>query len=434
MRRQATTTMRLSAVAISCGVFLAACGGGGGDSSDGGAVQAVDFMFPGGETVAIPPDVATVALVATASSGLPVTFSSNTPDTCTVSGNTLSLLKAGECSVTATQAGGDGYAPASSSQLFVIPKRPQVISFLNPGWQPLDSEPVPLTATSSLGRPLTFTSTTPDVCSVNGSSMLKLANGMCVITATQDGGDIYVSPSASKNIPIGTEKAPELTFLSGYKADGSATVEEGAINTWAGSNLDGWWCGDPNWCARAVSSDGSSFTFSYKMQPKDPHHPNNDGWMGGYWGFNLLASGLTDLAKSGDTTSGVRIDAQANLKLKLAQNAEWFATENNAINVDLILGHFAVKDGKDACNVKLRAELKPTAAAATDYSVALKDGFTISEACGLEGLDLWNELQTYPISKIEIGAVSVNTTVSSTPADYPTYPTELTLTGAITFQ
>lgn len=434
MRRQATTTLRLSAVAISCGVFLAACGGGGGGGSDGGAVQAVDFKFPGGETVAIPPDVATVTLVATASSGLPVTFSSNTPDTCTVSGDTLSLLKAGECSVTATQAGGDGYAPASSSQLFVIPKRPQLISFINPGWQPLDSEPVPLIAASNLDRPITFTSSTPDVCSVSGSSMLKLANGMCIITATQDGGDIYVTPSVDKNIPIGTEKAPELTFLSGYKTDGSATAEEGSINTWAGSNLDGWWCGDPNWCARSVSDDGSSFTFSYKMQPKDPHHPNSDGWMGGYWGFNLLAAGLTDLAKSGNTASGVRIDAQAAMRLKLAQNAEWFSTGNNAVNVDLILGHFALKDGKDACNVKLRAELKPTAAAATDYSLGLKDKFTISETCGLVGLDVAVELQTFPISKIEIGAVSVNTTVSSTPADYPTYPTELTLTDAITFQ
>ncbi|MGM9486584.1 hypothetical protein [Ideonella sp. YS5] len=443
-----TTTIGLSAVALSCAAFLAACGGGGGGGGDeGGAVQAVDFAFPGGETVAIPPEIATVELVATSSSGGPVTFTSNTPDTCTVSGSTLSLLKAGECSVTATQAGGDGYAPASSSQLFVIPKRPQLISFINPGWQPLDSTPVPLTAASNLDRPITFSSSTPDVCSVSGSSMLKLANGMCVITATQDGGDIYVTPSVEKKIPIGTEMAPKLTFLSGYKADGSATAEEGSIGTFAGSNLDGWWCGDPNWCARSVSGDGSRFTFSYKMQPKDPNHPNNDGWMGGYWGFNMLAGGLSELASSGDTNTGVHIDAQAALKLRLAQNAEWFNTGSNGVNIDLILGHFALRDG-NACNVKLRTTLKPSAAAAANYSVSLKSFAFVKDdrnpdkpddpdkVCGLllASLDVASELQTYAISKIEFSAVSVNTTVSSTPMDYPTYPTELTLTGGITFQ
>ena len=433
MRRQATTTMRLSAVALSCGAFLAACGGGGGGGDEGGAVQAVDFTFPGGATVAIPPEIATVPLVATSSSGGPVTFTSNTPDTCTVSGSTLSLLKAGECSVTATQAGGDGYAPASSSQLFVIPKRPQTISFRNPGWQPLDTEPVPISATSSTGRPVTFTSATPEVCSVNGNSFLKLANGLCSITATQEGGDIFVTTSVVKNIPIGTEKARELVFLTGYSADGSSTKEGGSVGTYAGSNLDGWWCGDPEWCASTVTGDGASFSYSYKMQPKDPHHPNSDGWMGGYWGFSMLAGGLKDLVKTGDTTTGVRIDAQAALKFRMAQNAEWFATDNRKVNVDLILGHFVLKPDNSACNVKLRAELQPLAVAATDYAVSLKT-FNFSETCGLQDLVVLNELQDFAIAKVEFSAVSVNTTVSSTPMDYPTYPTQLTLTGGITFQ
>jgi len=362
-----------------------------------------------------------------------VTFTSNTPDTCTVSGNTLSLLKAGECSVTATQAGDNGYAAASNTQLFVIPKRPQTLSFRNPGWQPLDSEPVPITATTNTGRPVVFTSETPEVCSVNASSIVKLANGMCTITATQDGGDIFVTVAVSKNVPIGTEKAAELTFLTGYKPDGSGTAEEGALGTYAGSNLDGWWCGDPNWCASTVSPDGKSFGFSYKMQPKDPHHPNSDGWMGGYWGFYMLAGGLKELAKTGDTTAGVRIDAQAAMKFRMAQNAQWFATSDNKVNVDLILGHFVLKADNSGCNVKLRAAVTPKAAAATDYAVSLKD-FGFSETCGLQDLVVLNELQDYAIAKLEFSASSVNTTVSSTPDDYPTYPTELTLTGAITFQ
>jgi len=139
----------------------------------------------------------------------------------------------------------------------------------------------------------------------------------------------------------------------------------------------------------------------------------------------------------------VRVDAQANLKFRLAQNAEWFATGSNKINVDLILGHFVLAGGKDACNVKLRAVVTPTAAAATDYEISLKD-FSFKDinadndkdkgTCGLSNLVVLNELQDYTISKIEISAVSVNTSVSVTTPTDPTYPTEITLIGAITVQ
>ncbi len=60
-------------------------------------------------------------LAATASSGLPVTFSSQTPSICSVAGNTVSLLQAGTCSITASQAGNATYAAATDSiQSFTI--------------------------------------------------------------------------------------------------------------------------------------------------------------------------------------------------------------------------------------------------------------------------------------------------------------------------
>jgi hypothetical protein len=46
-----------------------------------------------------------IALVATATSGLPVSFSSSNPAVASVSGNTLTLLQAGTVTITATQAG-----------------------------------------------------------------------------------------------------------------------------------------------------------------------------------------------------------------------------------------------------------------------------------------------------------------------------------------
>ena len=417
---------QLTAVGLACATLLAGCGGGGG-SSEGAMAQSISFPFVGGQTLAVPPDVATVPLTATASGGGAVTYTSNTPTICTVNGATLSLIKSGECSVTASQAGGNGYAPTSENQLFGIPKQPQTVTFRNPGALPLDSTPVPLVATSNVaGQTVTFTSSTPTVCTVSGNTMTKVGNGLCSIKA-EVVDDTYAPGTVVRSIPIGTAQADALTFLSGYNKDASTTNEQGHVDTYAGSSADGWWCAT-NWCGRTVPTDGSSFTWYYNIQP------NSGVGLGAYFGLKLLAPGLDQLVNNGNTAAGVRIDAQAALKFTLAENPEWFGTGNNAVDINLYLGHFALNAKGEACNVKLHAVVKPTAAAATSYSVGLKDKFTIADSCGLTGLDLWNELQDYPISQIEFSAVSANVSMATAGADKLTYSTQLTLTGPVIFQ
>jgi uncharacterized protein (TIGR03437 family) len=61
------------------------------------------------------------ALSAAASSGLAVTFASNTPSVCTVSGITVTLVALGTCSITASQPGNSTYAPAAPvTQSFAV--------------------------------------------------------------------------------------------------------------------------------------------------------------------------------------------------------------------------------------------------------------------------------------------------------------------------
>jgi hypothetical protein len=436
---------QVSAIALGCIALLSGCGGGGGGgSSDSGMTQTIAFDFAGGQPVAVPPAVTTKKMSATASSNGAITYASNTPDICSVSGDVVSFLKAGECSVTASQAGGNGYAPASQRQLFVIPKQPQLIMFRNPGSQPLDSTPVALAASSNIpNHPVTFSTTTPTVCTVSGTTMTKVADGICAVTATQAGDDIYATTTVVKNIPIGSATSPALTFLSGYK-DTSHTIENGAVAANSAGSADaGWWCegSDGNTkstghCVAAVAADGSSLTFGFILTRTQP---NTGGSFGGYWNLDMFAGGLTDLAKGADTFSGVRIDAQAAMKFKLAQNPGWFATSDHKMFAQLILGHYVAvpdadpsKPAKD-CNITLQAPFTPTAADATDYSLNLKSQFTISESCGLTGLDLWNELQDYPISKIHFGASTLNSTVPDA-GTTATYTTQVTLTGPITFQ
>ena len=60
-------------------------------------------------------------LSASASSGLAVSFTSNTPGVCTVTGNIVTLIASGTCSITATQDGNDQINPASPvTQSFTV--------------------------------------------------------------------------------------------------------------------------------------------------------------------------------------------------------------------------------------------------------------------------------------------------------------------------
>lgn len=409
--------IQLTAISLACTAMLAACGGGS-EGGSGGDVQLIDFPFPGGPTMLLPPDVQKITLKATASSGGPVTYTSNTPAVCSVSESTLTLLKKGSCSVTATQAGFEGYAPVSQRQLFVVPGFAQTIDiFRNPGAQALDSTPVQLAATSSSGRPVTFASETPKVCTVSGNTMSKIADGLCTVVATQDGGEYYASPTMKRDIPIGTASAPELTFLTGY-TDVNTTKQLGTV----GQSGNQWWCAD---CERTVSADGSSYTM--KAMSNDPP---GDWWASQRAQVWMFAANLKELSTIANTPFGLRIDAQAALKFNLAQNTEWFSTGANGMNIELFLGHFNLKDSKP-CNVTLKATIKPSTAAATNYSVRLKDQFTISEDCGLAGLDLWTELQDYPISQIKFSVVKANAEVKTPGSNYQT---QYTLTGPITFQ
>ena len=62
----------------------------------------------------------TINLIATSSSGNPVTYTSTPINSCTVSGSVLNLLLAGNCSVTATQAGTSTLAPVSATATLML--------------------------------------------------------------------------------------------------------------------------------------------------------------------------------------------------------------------------------------------------------------------------------------------------------------------------
>jgi len=78
--------------------------------------QSVSFTAPATVNLASK----NLSLVATASSGAPVLFQSDSPSICSVTGNSLNLLKAGACQVQALQAGTTTIAPASANQTITV--------------------------------------------------------------------------------------------------------------------------------------------------------------------------------------------------------------------------------------------------------------------------------------------------------------------------
>jgi ribosomal protein S11 len=137
-----------------------------------------------------------VNLPATATSGLAVNFTSVTPTICTASGQTASLLFPGTCVVHATQAGNSDYAAAPTlAENFTVVKALQSITFPAITGTQYALGQVTLTATASSGLAVTYTSTTPTVCTASGGTASLLTSGTCVLHAAQAGSTLYAAAS-----------------------------------------------------------------------------------------------------------------------------------------------------------------------------------------------------------------------------------------------
>ncbi|CAN5161832.1 hypothetical protein BH11PSE9_BH11PSE9_16550 [soil metagenome] len=220
----------LLACASAATALLSACGGGA-EPAPYAAPQTITFTSPGDQTLA----VAAPPLVATASSGLAVSFTSTTPSVCTVDGRTLNLLAVGHCAITASQEGNASFAAAPPVAVdFSASLTPQAITFVSPGNQTLGSTPAALTATASSGLAVSFTSATPAICTANGSSLALIANGTCTVEAVQPGNAVYAPASAvSRSFAVATGLvAQSISFTQpADQSFGAAAVPLAAVSS-----------------------------------------------------------------------------------------------------------------------------------------------------------------------------------------------------------
>ena len=189
----------------------------------GAALATQTITFGAAPTVTVG---GTGTLVATASSGLPVTFGTTTPAICTVSGNGVAGVAAGTCVVTADQGGNAAYAPApeATQSVTVIVPVAQAISFGAAPSLTLGGTAT-LSAVATSGLPVTFGSTTPAICTVSGSTVTGVASGICVVAADQAGDSTYAAaPEVTQALPI-----PLATLL--YSFGASANDGENGVGS-----------------------------------------------------------------------------------------------------------------------------------------------------------------------------------------------------------
>ena len=149
-------------------------------------------------------DESPITVGATSSSGLAVSFSSATPGVCTLSGTSVTFVSVGTCTVRADQGGSGNWNPAPQVQRsFAVAKGDQLISFAALADKRFDESPITVGATSSSGLAVSFSSATPGVCTLSGTSVTFVSVGTCTVRADQGGsGNWNPAPQVQRSFQV----------------------------------------------------------------------------------------------------------------------------------------------------------------------------------------------------------------------------------------
>jgi len=148
-----------------------------------------------------------LTLTAAASSGLPVSYTSTTASVCTVSGSTATLLQAGICSITASQAGNTNYSAATPvTQSFAVVLAPTVT----------------MTTTAMLSK---ISGSYQATVTITNTGSATAAN-VQIVSATLGSATATTLPVSLGSIAgNGGSAMMVLTFPSSAGADGTGVIE-----------------------------------------------------------------------------------------------------------------------------------------------------------------------------------------------------------------
>ncbi len=185
---------------------------------------------------------------ATSDSGLPVTITSNNISVCTVVGNLISIVSAGNCNLTASQSGNAIYHPAMDViQTVSITKANQTITFNDPVDQTFIAGGIfNATATSDSGLIVAMISNDTSVCTVTNFMVTIITTGVCSLTASQSGN---INFNAANNVS-------QTVNINPADSDGVDDLIENAVPDADGA---GFGDGDGNGILDSTESNVASF-------------------------------------------------------------------------------------------------------------------------------------------------------------------------------
>jgi hypothetical protein len=143
------------------------------------------------------------------------------PTVCIAAGFFVQIVGGGTCTLTYQSEATTSYLASDLYRVsFEVTRDPQTITFSLPTSANLSSKTVALSATASSGGALFYTTSTPDSCSITGSTLNLLKSGNCSVTATQPGTSTIAPISATTTVMIAGVVAPTkktITCVKGKK-------------------------------------------------------------------------------------------------------------------------------------------------------------------------------------------------------------------------
>jgi formylglycine-generating enzyme required for sulfatase activity len=175
------------------------------------------------QTITFPPlspviyGIPPFTLTATASSGLPVSFSSSSTN-ISISGSIVTVLGTGMATIVASQSGNSSYAAAPSITNTLVVNGPdsrlknQTITFSALKPKVWTNAPFALTAKASSILPITYTSSDATVATVSNGILTPVGVGTTTITAYQVGNTIYNPAKPVSQQQVITQATQKITF------------------------------------------------------------------------------------------------------------------------------------------------------------------------------------------------------------------------------
>ncbi len=141
-------------------------------------------------------------LDATSTSNLAITYSSSNASVATISAGTVTIVGEGETTITASQEGNENYnAAVSIERVLVVSNRSsQTITFAELDEKTFGDEPFDLTAISSSGLAVVYSSSDETVATIDGSEVTIIGAGSTTITASQVGNSEYLAATDVEQI------------------------------------------------------------------------------------------------------------------------------------------------------------------------------------------------------------------------------------------